>query len=60
VAGKTWAPEDLTKRLLEDRDIFGSDGGVTFSGGEPLMQHGFVRETARLLKNEGIHLALET
>ena len=60
VAGKTWAPEDLAKRLLEDRDIFGSDGGVTFSGGEPLMQHGFVRETARLLKNEGIHLALET
>ncbi|MBQ8513302.1 MAG: radical SAM protein, partial [Clostridia bacterium] len=47
-------------RLLEDRDIFGTDGGVTFSGGEPLMQHEFVRETARLLKNEGIHLALET
>ncbi|MBQ8369009.1 MAG: glycyl-radical enzyme activating protein [Clostridia bacterium] len=60
VAGKPWTPEDLTARLLEDRDIFGTDGGVTFSGGEPLMQHAFVRETARLLKNEGIHLALET
>ncbi len=60
VAGKTWTAEALTARLLEDRDIFASDGGVTFSGGEPLMQHGFVAETARLLKAEGIHLAIET
>lgn len=60
VAGKTWTEHDLAKRLLEDRDIFGADGGVTFSGGEPLMQHGFVCETARLLKSEGIHLAIET
>ena len=59
-AGKTWTAEDLAKRLLEDRDIFGTDGGVTFSGGEPLMQHDFVCETVRILKSEGIHLALET
>ena len=59
-AGKTWTAQDLAKRLLEDRDIFGKDGGVTFSGGEPLMQHEFVCETANLLKSEGIHLAIET
>ncbi|MBQ2724617.1 MAG: glycyl-radical enzyme activating protein [Clostridia bacterium] len=60
VAGKIWSAGDLAKRLLEDRDIFGRDGGVTFSGGEPLMQHGFLRKTADLLKSEGIHLAVET
>jgi len=60
VAGKIWTAQDLAKRLLEDRDVFAADGGVTFSGGEPLMQHGFVCETANLLKSEGIHLALET
>ncbi len=60
VAGKTWTAQDLAKRLLEERDIFGTEGGVTFSGGEPLMQHGFVCETAHILKKEGIHLAIET
>lgn len=60
VAGKMWSVEDLAKRLLEDRDVFGADGGVTFSGGEPLMQHDFVCEAARLLKSAGIHLAIET
>lgn len=60
VAGKTWTAKDLVRRLLEDRDVFGADGGVTFSGGEPLMQHEFVCEAAHFLKDEGIHLAIET
>jgi pyruvate formate lyase activating enzyme len=33
---------------------------VTFSGGEPLWQAGFVAQVARNLKNEGIHTALDT
>lgn len=37
-----------------------SGGGVTFSGGEPLLQGAFLVETLKLLKEEGIHTALDT
>ena len=59
-------PEDAVRAVLGSRDLFeparpGDErGGVTFSGGEPLMQTAFVEETARLLRREGIHTAAET
>lgn len=37
-----------------------SNGGVTFSGGEPLMQHEFLTELAERCREEGIHVALDT
>jgi len=36
------------------------DGGVTFSGGEPLMQAEFVYEIAKILKEKGLHIAVDT
>lgn len=36
------------------------DGGVTFSGGEPLMQAEFLAEVASELKEKGLHIALDT
>lgn len=59
-AGTVWSAEDLAAHLEKDRDVFGDDGGVTFSGGEPLMQADFVAECALLLRQKGIHTALET
>ena len=59
-AGAEITSADLAARLMRDRDVFGEDGGVTFSGGEPLMQARFVRETAGILKSGGVNLALET
>lgn len=59
-------PADAVKAVLESRDLFeparpdDERGGVTFSGGEPLMQTDFVVETAELLRREGIHTAVET
>ena len=51
----------LVKTLLRDRIFFDeSGGGVTFSGGEPLMQAPFVIEAMRLLRAEGVHTALDT
>jgi len=44
-------PADLCRELLKDRAYFGPQGGVTVSGGEPLMQEGTV-ELLRLLKSE--------
>ncbi len=40
--------------------IFKEDGGVTFSGGEPLLQPDFLKETLKLCKNEGIHTCIDT
>jgi pyruvate formate lyase activating enzyme len=51
----------LVQTLLRDRIFFDeSGGGVTFSGGEPLLQASFVIEAMRLLRAEGVHTALDT
>ncbi len=61
IAGKFVTVEEVTKEVLKDRVFYQtSNGGVTFSGGEPLWQAGFVAQVARNLKNEGIHTALDT
>jgi pyruvate formate lyase activating enzyme len=51
----------LVKALLRDRIFYDeSGGGVTFSGGEPLLQAPFVIEALGLLQAEGVHTALDT
>lgn len=51
----------LVKRLLRDRIFFDESlGGVTISGGEPLVQAPFVTDVLRLLRAEGVHTALDT
>lgn len=52
--------EDLANKLLKNKNYFGASGGVTFSGGEPLLQSDFIIETSKLLKKENIHIALDT
>ncbi len=52
--------EDMLSKILRFRDYFGSDGGVTVSGGEPLMQSEFVTELFTLCKKENIHTCLDT
>jgi pyruvate formate lyase activating enzyme len=52
---------ELVEEVLRDRPFFDqSGGGVTLSGGEPLMQPAFVIETLRELRSHGIHRALDT
>lgn len=53
-------PEELVNFLLKYHNYFGEDGGVTFSGGEPLFQPTFLLETLKLCKKAGIHTALDT
>jgi pyruvate formate lyase activating enzyme len=51
----------LVRQLLRDRVFFDeSAGGVTFSGGEPLMQAPFLVEALDRLRAEGVHTALDT
>ena len=59
IAGQTWTAEALAARLEKDRDVYAlSGGGITFSGGEPLLQWSFVRAVMDRLP--GIHTAIET
>ena len=59
--GEELEPAELVRRLLRDRIFFDeSGGGVTFSGGEPLLQPGFLAEALERLRAEGVHTALDT
>ena len=51
---------DVFNQIYRLRSYFGSDGGVTVSGGEPLMQPEFVAELFELCKRAGINCALDT
>lgn len=51
---------ELVKKILRFRPYFGKDGGVTVSGGEPLMQPEFVAELFQRLHDVNIHTALDT
>ena len=57
---ENYTPEELAKKLLRNKNYFKRKGGVTFSGGEPLLQSKFIIEVAKILKKENIHIALDT
>lgn len=52
--------EEVLQKVLPDRPFFRGRGGVTISGGEPLTQAGFTLEIARLMKENGIGVVIET
>ena len=58
--GKLYTSEDLVFRALRFREYFGEDGGVTVSGGEPLLQTEFVTALFKLCHREGINTCLDT
>ena len=61
VCGQDWTSDALAEELLRNADIMAqSGGGVTFSGGEPLAQAEFLLELIPLLREKGVHLAIET
>ena len=54
-----FTPEELLQETLKYRSYI-KRGGVTVSGGEPLLQSAFVSEFFRLCHQEGLHTALDT
>lgn len=61
VVGKHYSVEEVLKEVLKDRIFYEkSGGGVTVSGGEPLMFIDFVEELLKKLKEENIHTAVDT
>lgn len=58
---KNTSPEEIVKKVIRYKSYYKrNNGGVTFSGGEPLLQPDFLIKTCKLLKLENIHIALDT
>jgi len=61
IVGKEYSVDDVMKEVIKDKIFYEqSNGGVTVSGGEPLMQIDFVEELLMRLKGENIHTAVDT
>lgn len=52
--------EETVEAVMRDNPFYKYDGGVTLSGGEPLLQAEFVLAFLKELKKQGIHTAIET
>lgn len=52
--------QELVKKIERYKNYYGSDGGATFSGGEPLLQPEFLLECLKLCKEKGINTAIDT
>lgn len=59
-AGEIWSASDLWKKASRYRNYWGKDGGITVSGGEPLLQMEFVTELFDLAKSQKVHTTLDT
>lgn len=57
--GQQYEAEEIAKKVRKYQPYL-KNGGVTITGGEPLMQPEFVAELFELLQQEGIHTALDT
>ena len=58
--GTEYTPLEIVQKAERFREYFGKEGGITFSGGEPLLQTDFVREVFSLCKEKGINTCLDT
>lgn len=52
--------EELEKEILKDKVFYSNEGGVTFSGGEPLLQINNIEKLLINLKKEKINICVET
>lgn len=60
ITGEYYTIEQLLHRLDRERPYWGDNGGVTFSGGEPLMQKNFMLPLLKACKERYIHVCVET
>ena len=58
--GTEYTVDEMVEKVLRFKSYFGIDGGVTVSGGEPLMQTEFLIELFKELKRQSVHTALDT
>ena len=58
--GMDYTAEEIVNRVLRYREYFGNEGGITLSGGEPLLQADFAHEIFNLCHQNGINTCLDT
>lgn len=58
--GTEYSASDIVRRVVRYKEYFRDEGGITVSGGEPLMQPQFVFELFRLCHEQGINTCLDT
>lgn len=60
LGGKLFSAEQVVERAIKYKEYFGKDGGITLSGGEPLVQAEFAKEIFALAKAQGLNTCLDT
>ncbi len=55
-----YTPDEILQKVVRYKEYFGEKGGITLSGGEPLLQSQFAAELFKLCHNEGINTCLDT
>lgn len=60
IAGNYYSPDELIQVLRRDQGFWGSQGGVTFTGGDPLLQNEFLLEILKKCRSDYMHTAIET
>ena len=58
--GTQYTAKEVVERAERYKEYFGKEGGITLSGGEPLLQIEFVTEVFRLAHEKGINTCLDT
>ena len=59
-SGKTYSAIEIVNKAKRYKEYFGENGGITLSGGEPLLQAEFAKEVFALCKENGINTCLDT
>lgn len=60
IYGNVVNSDEIVEIAKRYKTYFKNNGGITFSGGEPLLQPEFLLECLKLCKNEGIHTVIDT
>lgn len=60
LCGRNVSAEELMQIIRQDKPFYEPDGGVTFSGGECMMQVDFLKNVLEKCASEGIHTAVDT
>ncbi|MBR4117157.1 MAG: pyruvate formate lyase-activating protein [Clostridia bacterium] len=58
--GEEYSADELVEKAVKYKEYFGETGGITLSGGEPLMQTAFATEIFKKAKQNGINTCLDT
>lgn len=61
ICGMEMSVKEVFKELVKDREFYSSsNGGITISGGEPLMQFSFLKNLIKKLKENNLHVCVDT